>query len=152
MKLLLDVKQKFMRVWADGLTEACERAIQKLLGVEKNRIATLNTLPIHAKKPAVKNLFWQIHGHWTRILSMHYLNNAFWLRFFTAESWLGKLITYTSALYIYSMKITIILLIYYLKLLSEISQKFEIALMIYHKHPIMLPIYFESRKTFPFTL
>ena len=59
MELLLDVKQKLMRVWADGLTEACERATQKLLGVERNRIATLKTLPIHAKKPAVKNLFWQ---------------------------------------------------------------------------------------------
>lgn len=30
MELLLDVKQKLMRVWADGLTEACERATQKL--------------------------------------------------------------------------------------------------------------------------
>lgn len=73
MKLLLDVEQKFMRVWADGLIQACERATQKLLGVERNRIATLNTLPIHAKKPAVKNLFWQD----TQTLNSNFINGLF---------------------------------------------------------------------------
>ena len=73
MKLLLDVKQKFMRVWADGLTQACERATQNFLGVERNRIATLNTLPIHAKKPAVKNLFWQD----TQTLNSNFINGLF---------------------------------------------------------------------------
>ena len=73
MKLLLDVEQKFMRVWADGLTQACETATQKLLGVERNRIATLNTLPIHAKKPAVKNLFWQD----TQTLNSNFINGLF---------------------------------------------------------------------------
>ena len=73
MKLLLDVEQKFMPVWADGLIQACERATQKLLGVERNRIATLNTLPIHAKKPAVKNLFWQD----TQTLNSNFINGLF---------------------------------------------------------------------------
>ena len=180
------------------MAQPCERVTQKLLGVERNRIAALNTLPIHVKKAVRKESvlarFTNIKlQFWSNLLSKHNLNNelsikyvrkifrphdthsyvcvsgglemlvfrqilrtylidainVFWLRCLTAESWVGILIVYTSTFYIYLTKITITLLTCYLKLLSEISKKIEIFIMIYHKHPIMQSIYGESRKTFP---
>ena len=68
------------------MAQPCERVTQKLLGVERNRIAALNTLPIHVKKAVRKESvlarFTNIKlQFWSNLLSKHNLNNELSIKY-----------------------------------------------------------------------